>query len=100
MTSIEVDPAALVALGRCLTEVAGDLQWQATRAAEESWALGPGSSAGALAAVVGDFEHQRQVLGRELEGLAARVTRAGRLYVEVDVEVVRWLQLGEPGGPG
>lgn len=103
MTSIEVNPEALLALGRVLTEVAGDVQWQAGRAAEEGWALGPGVSAGALAPVLGDFEHQRQVLGRELDGLAACVTQAGRLYVEVDLEVGGWLQSSGPpveGGAG
>ena len=94
MSNIEVDPEALVALGRTLTEVAAEVQWQATSAAEAAWALGPGDSAGALASVLGDFEHQRQVLGRELDELAGRVTRAGRLDAEVDLDVGRWL------GPG
>src|SRR5690348_17543124 len=76
MTSIEVDPHALAALAGSLGEVADDLRWQATRAAEQAWALGPGDSAGALASVLGDFEHQRQVLGRELDDLAGRVTSA------------------------
>jgi len=87
MTSIEVDPEILADLGRSLTEVAADLQWQATSAAEQAWGLGPGDSAGALAAVLGDFEHQRQVLGRGLDDLAGRVTSAGRLYADVDREV-------------
>ena len=94
MTSIEVDPEILVALGRTLTEVAADLAWHTTSAAEQAWALGPGDSAGALASVLGDFEHQRQVLGRELDDLAGRVTTAGRLYAETDVEVGGWLDPG------
>jgi len=96
MTSIEVDPEIIVAFGRSLTEVAADLQWQATSAAEQAWALGPGDTAGALASVLGDFEHQRQVLGRELDDLAGRVTNAGRLYAVVDLEVGGWL---EPAAP-
>ena len=91
MTSIEVDPEILADLGRSLTEAAADLQWQATSAAEQAWGLGPGDSAGALAAVLGDFEHQRQVLGRELDDLAGCVTDAGRLYAEVELEVGGWL---------
>jgi hypothetical protein len=91
MTSIEVDPEILGALAGALTEVSADLQWQAADAAEQGWALGPGDSAGALAAVLGDFEHQRQVLGRELDDLARRVSTAGRLYAEVDLEVGGWL---------
>jgi hypothetical protein len=97
MASIEVDPAALLALAGRLGEVAEDLQWQATRASAQGWALGPGDSAGALASVLGDFEHQRQLLGRELDDLAGRVTRAGRLYAQVDLDVVGWLAPGAPG---
>ena len=100
MTSIEVDPDALLALGRVLTEVSGDVQWQATRAADEAWALGPGASSGALASVLGDFEHQRQVLGRTLDDLATRVTEAGRGYAQVDLDVVASLHPGGVGGPG
>lgn len=87
MTNIEVDPEALVELGRAFAEVAGDLQWQATRASEEAWALGPGESAAALASALGDFEHRRRLLGRELDDLAVRVAQAGRLYLEVGREV-------------
>lgn len=87
VTSIEVDPEALVELGRAFAGVAADLQWQATQASEEAWALGPGDSATALASALGDFEHRRQLLGRELDDLAARLAQAGRLYLEVDLEV-------------
>lgn len=87
MTRIEVDPEVLLALARALTEVSADLRWQATGAAEDAWALGPGGSAGALRSVLGDYEHVRQWLGRELDDLALRVARAGRLYAEVDLEV-------------
>jgi hypothetical protein len=100
MTSIEVDPDALLALGGVLTEVAGDVQWQATRAGEEAWALGPGASPAALGAVLGDFEHQRQLLGRTLDDLATRVTVAGRGYAEVDLDVGASLRPGGAGGPG
>lgn len=84
MTRIEVDPDAVLALADALREVAADLQWQALRGSEQTWALGPGDSAGALASVLGDFEHQRQSLGRELEDLAAATALAGRLYAEVE----------------
>jgi hypothetical protein len=91
MTNIEVDPQALLALGGALTEVAADLQWQATSASETAWALGPGDSAGALASVLGDFEHRRQVLGRELDDLALRVGHAGRLYADAELAAGAWL---------
>ena len=55
-------------------EVADDLPGRRCAAAEQAWALGPGDSAGALASVLGDFEHQRQVLGRELDDLATLTT--------------------------
>ena len=87
MTRIEVSADTIVELGAALTEVADDLQWHAVRSSEQAWALGPGDSAGALASVLGDFEHQRQVLGRELSDLAARTTRAGRLYAEVETGI-------------
>ena len=84
MTRIEVSADTIAALGAALMEVADDLEWHALRSSEQAWALGPGASAGALASVLGDFEHQRQVLGRELGDLATRSARAGRLYAEVE----------------
>ncbi len=84
MTRIEVSADTIVALGAALTDVADGLEWHALRSSEQAWALGPGASAGALASVLGDFEHQRQVLGRELSDLARRSTRAGRLYADVE----------------
>jgi hypothetical protein len=96
MTLIQVSPETLAALGSTLAAVADDLQWQSLRSSEQAWALGPGDSAGALASVLGDFEHQRQVLGRELDELAARATRAGRLYADVELGVGASLE----GGPG
>lgn len=84
MTRIEVSADTVEALGAALAQVADDLAWQAVRSSEQAWALGPGESAGALASVLGDFEHQRQLLGRELSDLATLTTRAGRLYAEVD----------------
>ena len=86
-----MEPHALLALGGALTEVAADLQWQATSAAESAWALGPGDSAAALASVLGDFEHRRQVLGRGLDDLAGLVVHAGRLYVDAELAVGGWL---------
>lgn len=87
MTRIEVSPDTVEALGAALARVADDLAWQAVRSSEQTWALGPGDSVGALASVLGDFEHQRQVLGRELSDLAARSTLAGRLYAEVEAGI-------------
>ncbi|SDO79609.1 hypothetical protein SAMN04489867_0608 [Pedococcus dokdonensis] len=98
MSDIEVDPEALAALGRVLAEVAGDLAWQAGDAVEQAWALGPGESAGVLGSVLGDFEHQRLSLGRDLDELAARVTAAGRVYVDAEAVVGAAATL-DPGLP-
>ena len=84
MTRIEVSAETVEALGSALAQVADDLAWQAVRTSEQAWALGPGDSAGALSSVLGDFEHQRQVLGRELGDLATLTTGAGRLYTQVE----------------
>ena len=84
MTRIEVSADTVEALGAALAQVADDLAWQAVRSSELAWALGPGESAGVLASVLGDFEHQRQVLGRELSDLATLTTRAGCLYAQVE----------------
>jgi hypothetical protein len=87
MTRIEVGAETITALGGVLVDVADDLRWQARRGDEQVWALGPGDSGAALASVLGDFEHQRQVLGRELDELAARARQAGRLYADVELDV-------------
>jgi hypothetical protein len=81
---IEVSGEALVALGASMSHVADDLAWCADSAAARSWALGDGRSRDALAAVLGDFEHQRQLLGRRLDDLGGALRRAGSAYVDVD----------------
>ncbi len=86
-TRIEVQAADVIALGEAMTEVAADLQWSAQAAAGQAWALGSGHSAAALADVLGDFEHQRLVLGRVLGDLATGARHAGALYVEVEEQV-------------
>lgn len=96
MTRIEVNSDTIVALGASLREVADDLLWQAVRSSEQTWALGPGDSAGALASVLGDFEHQRHVIGRALEDLAAATALAGRLYADVESTSAAAFD----GGPG
>ena len=87
-TVVEVQPDAVAALGAAMSHVASDLRWHAAEATGRGWALGRGHSTAALAEVLGDFEHQRLVLGRALDALAGAVTRAGGLYVEVEDEVV------------
>lgn len=91
---IEVQPGAVAALGVALSLVATDLQWHAAAAADASWSLGPGHSAAALTEVLGDFEHQRLVLGRALDELGKAARQAGALYVEVEQQV------GGRFGPG
>lgn len=79
--------AEVIALGEAMTRVGADLRWSAQAAAGQAWALGPGRSAAALADVLGDFEHQRLVLGRVLDDLATGARHAGALYVEVEEQV-------------
>lgn len=81
---IEVAGDELVALGESMGHVAADLAWCADSAASRAWALGHGRSRGALAGVLGDFEHQRLLLGRRLDDLGAALRRAGAVYVEVE----------------
>jgi hypothetical protein len=81
---IEVSGEALVALGRSMGHVADDLAWCADSAASRAWALGHARSRDALAAVLGDFEHQRLLLGRRLDELGAGLREAGAAYVEVE----------------
>ena len=81
---IEVAGDELVALGESMSHVADDLAWCADSVASRSWALGDGRSRSALAAVLGDFEHQRLALGRRLDDLGEALRRAGAAYVDVD----------------
>jgi hypothetical protein len=83
-TRIEVQARDVAALGEAMSRVATDLQWHVLAAADRAWALGRGHSAGALADVLGDFEHQRQVLGRALDDLGSAARHAGACYVEVE----------------
>lgn len=93
-TRIEVRAADVVALGEVMAGVAADLQWDASAVADGSWALGAGHSAGALAEVLGDFEHQRLVLGRALDDLASGARTAGGCYVEVERQVGGMFEAG------
>jgi hypothetical protein len=81
---IEVAGDELVVLGESMRQVADDLAWCADSAASRSWALGDGRSGPALAAGLGDFEHQRLLLGRRLDDLGGALRRAGAAYVDVD----------------
>ncbi len=87
MTRIEVSAEQVAVLGGAMAHVADDLQWSAGRAREQAWSLGGADSASAraLARVLGDFEHQRLVLGRALNVLAQDAVTAGRLYAEVEL---------------
>lgn len=88
----------LVALGESMGHVAADLAWCADSAASRAWALGPGRSRGALAAVLSDFEHQRLLLGRRLDDLASGLRRAGAAYVDVEQDAAS-LFAGSGGAP-
>ncbi|MEO5981335.1 MAG: hypothetical protein ABIQ13_03355 [Pedococcus sp.] len=93
-TRIEVRASDVAALGEAMSRVAADLQWHALAVADRSWALGHGHSAVALADVLGDFEHQRLMLGRVLDDLASGAREAGALYVEVDQQVAGLFDAG------
>lgn len=88
MARITVSPQALEALAVALVQVADDLAGGAADGRERAWSLGAGDSSGALTRVLGDFEHQRLLLGRGMVDLSAAVLAAGRAYVEVDESLV------------
>lgn len=102
MTRIVVSPEALDALATSLDAVADDVAATAAQGRALGWSLGDGRSQPALGTLVGDFEHQRLVLERELASLGRRLRAAGTAYAELDeglvVEVSR-LQ-GAPGSGG
>lgn len=96
MTRIQVDAAAVQALGEVMAMVAEDLRWSAAHARSQAWSLGASSdSARALGSVLGDFEHQRQVLGRALADLGRATSGTGALYLETEGGLVDLL-----GGDG
>jgi hypothetical protein len=86
MTRYQVDPARLDVLGARVRDVAQELWWTSEAARTRAWAVGPGRCQSLLGEVLGDFEHERLVLGRALEELGTDVRRAGALYAEVDAE--------------
>ena len=87
----------LVALGQSMGHVDADLAWCTDSAASRAWALGHGRSGGELAAVLGDFEHQRLLLGRRLDELGAALRAAGSAYVDVEQDAST---LFDSGGRG
>ena len=101
MTRIRVTPEALGALGGALSGVADELAWCSGLAGTDAWALGPGDTPRALRRLLGDFEHQRLLLGRSCEALSAAVRTAGAAYAEVDDGVAAGVAAGgaAPVGP-
>lgn len=87
MTRIQVSGEAIMALGTAMTQVSDDLLWSAAQARAHTSALGRGDSAAALGQVLGDFEHQRQLLGQALGELADQTRLAGSLYAEVELDI-------------
>ena len=86
MTRIRVDAEAVDALGDAVSCLSLQLRDSAVSAADAAWALGGGASAGALGEVLGDFEHQRLLLGRHLDDLGRLARVAGTLYAEVETD--------------
>jgi hypothetical protein len=97
VTQIRVGPEEVARLGAAVAGLAADLRWSADRTREQAWALGPGQSRSALQDVVGDFEHQRLLLGRALAELGELAQRAGGGYAVVESRVGG--ALGGGGGP-
>lgn len=97
MTTYRVEPARLDTLAERLDGLAHELWWTAQDAQTRSWAVGPGRCRGLLEEALGDFEHQRLVLGRAMEELAGAVRGAGALYADVDDAVAS--TLGSSHGP-
>lgn len=95
-----MDPVEVARLGVALTGLADDLGWSADQVRDRAWGLGPGESRGALAEVVGDFEHQRRELGQALARLGELARRAGGGYAVVEADVTGRLPGGGPGVGG
>ncbi|GAB3446392.1 hypothetical protein GCM10027517_28560 [Phycicoccus ginsengisoli] len=98
MTRIRVTPEALGALAGALSGVADELAWCSGLAGTDAWALGPGDTPRALRRLLGDFEHQRLLLGRSCEALSAAVRTAGAAYAEVDDGVAAGVAAGLAAG--
>jgi hypothetical protein len=101
VTQVRVSPEEVARLGAAVAGLADDLRWSAEQTRDDAWALGPGRSRPALVEVVGDFEHQRLLLGRALAELGDLAQRAGGGYaaVESDVGLAMGLAMGNGGGP-
>jgi hypothetical protein len=90
VTEIRVDADEIAALGGELIRLADGLGDAGFAAADDSWSLGPGSSAPLLREVVTDIEHQRLVLARSLRCLGDLARQAGGGYAHVEDGLSGW----------
>jgi hypothetical protein len=90
MATYRVDPAEVADLGASLVEVAESLALMGDPE-PDLWALGPGSSAGALAELLGGWRLARLRTAADLTGLGEAAVGAGGLYVDTDAGVRRRL---------
>ncbi|HEY7722040.1 MAG TPA: hypothetical protein VIB11_09395 [Pedococcus sp.] len=94
MPEIEVSAEDVARLGGSLAEVSTFLRALGQATAVEPWAFGPGSAAGAVQAVLGNWERDRILLARRLDELASAAQNAGSAYLQVETDVAATL-----GGP-
>ncbi len=84
MAEIEVSAEGVAALGATLLDVAQTLDGLGEVRGADDWAFGPGESAQALDVLLGNWRHQRLLLGRHLVALAQGAAVAGAAYVRVE----------------
>jgi hypothetical protein len=87
MPEIEVSAEDVARLGDSLAEVSAFLRALDHATAVEPWALGPGSAAGAVQDVLGNWERYRLLLADRLDELAGAAQGAGSAYLQVETEV-------------
>lgn len=87
MAGIRVSAEEVAALGTTLQEISAFVSAAGGGLDADGWALGPGASAGELAAVLGSWQRHRLLLGRHLDELAAAAKAAGAAYVSTEQRV-------------
>ncbi len=79
----------MAALGAALADVALFVAAVPDAVGAVTWASGPGETADALRELVGNWEHQRHLLGRHLDDLARGAVTAGAGYAVLEDDVNR-----------
>lgn len=89
MTTMRVSAQEVAALGVAVADVALFVATTPDVIRATRWASGPGETGDALEDLVGNWEHQRHVLGRGLDGLARAALEAGEGYARVEARAGR-----------